>query len=93
MDGATPPPEDVCEQMNSDAADIDVNAAYYLEQINHATNGTAWMIQGEDQVAWIQIRDETCGVGPDPVRCRIRMTHERTHVIIYRHPVPHAPHR
>ena len=92
-DGTTPPPDDVCLQMNADASDLDVNAAYYLEQINHATNGTAWMIPGDDQVAWVQIRDETCRVGPDPLRCHIRMTRERTHVIVYRHPIPHSPHR
>src|ERR1700683_3532639 len=33
-DGKTAPPDDVCRQMNADAADIDVNAAYYLEQTN-----------------------------------------------------------
>jgi uncharacterized protein YecT (DUF1311 family) len=71
-----------CEQMNADAADIDMNAAYYLEQTHHATNGTAWMITGNDQVAWIQVREDACRIGPDPLRCRIRMTRERTHAII-----------
>jgi hypothetical protein len=37
--------------MNADAADMDVTAAYYLEQTHHATNATAWMIEGDDQVA------------------------------------------
>ncbi len=91
--GIPAPPQDVCEQMNADAADIDLDAAYYLEQTNHATNATAWMITGEDQVAWLQVRDKTCRVGPDPLRCRIRMTRERTHAIIKRHPLPHPPHR
>jgi uncharacterized protein YecT (DUF1311 family) len=81
---------DQCEQMNADAADIDLNAAYYLEQTNHATNATAWMIVGPDQVAWIQVRDNTCRVGPDRLGCRIRITRERTHVIITRHPAPHS---
>lgn len=76
------PAEGDCEQMNADAADIDMNAAYYLEQTHHATNGTAWMIAGDDQVAWIQVREDACRVGPDPLRCRIRMTRERTHAII-----------
>jgi uncharacterized protein YecT (DUF1311 family) len=89
-DGTTAPPQDVCEQMNADAADIDLDAAYYLEQTSHVTNATAWMITGEDQVAWIRVRDNTCRAGPDSLRCRIRMTRERTHVIINRHPVPHA---
>lgn len=76
------PAEGDCEQMNADAADIDMNAAYYLEQTHHATNGTAWMIAGDDQVAWIRVRDDTCRVGPDPLRCHIRMTRARTHTIL-----------
>ncbi len=84
---------DDCEQMNADAADIDLTAAYYLDQTNHATNATAWMIVGADQVAWIQVRDNTCRSGPDRLRCRIRMTRERTHVILNQHPVPHPPHK
>jgi len=93
-DGATAPAD--CEQMNADAADIDLDAAYYLEQTDHATNATAWMINGPDQVAWIQVRDDTCRVAPDRLRCRIRVTRERTHVIINRHSVaqlPHKPHK
>jgi len=76
------PAEGECEQMNADAADIDMNAAYYLEQTHHATNGTAWMITGDGQVAWIRVRDNTCNVGPNPLNCRIRMTRQRTHAII-----------
>jgi uncharacterized protein YecT (DUF1311 family) len=80
-----------CEQMNADAADIDMNAAYYLEQTNHATNATAWMITGEDQVAWLRVRDNTCRIGFDPLRCQIRITRVRVHVILRRHPVVHIP--
>ena len=89
-DGSTPPP-DVCDQMNADAAETDMNAAYYLEQVNYATNATAWMIEGDDQVAWIAIRDRTC-IGPNPLPCRIRMTRERTLVIVTRNPIQHIPH-
>jgi hypothetical protein len=90
---ATASPADECQQMNADAADIDLNAAYYLEQTNHATNATAWMIVGEDQVAWIQLRDNTCRIGPDRLSCRIRLTREHTHVILNQHPVLHAAHK
>jgi len=93
VDRATRPPESVCEPMNAEAADIDLTAAYYLNQTHHATNGTAWMITGQDQVAWLQIRDNTCRVGPDPLRCRILMTRGRTRIIIRRNPVPHPLHR
>lgn len=82
-----------CEQLNADAADIDLTAAYYLEQTNHATNATAWMIVGADQTAWIQLRENTCRVGPDRLGCRIRVTRERTHVIINRRSAPQPPHK
>jgi uncharacterized protein YecT (DUF1311 family) len=87
-----PPPPDQCAEMNANAAEIDMNAAYYLEQVNYATNATAWMIQGNDQVAWLAIRDRTC-IGPNPLPCRIRMTRERTRVIVTRTPIVHVPHR
>jgi uncharacterized protein YecT (DUF1311 family) len=79
--------------MNADAADIDMNAAYYLEQTHHATNATAWMIVGDEQVAWIRIRDDACRVGPDPLGCHIRMTREHTHAIVNRQPMPHPAHK
>lgn len=92
VNGTVPAGND-CVVMDADAADLDLNAAYYLEQTHHATNATAWMITGQDQVAWLQVRANTCGAGPDPLGCRIRMTHERTAVIIRRGPVVHPPHR
>jgi hypothetical protein len=90
--GITVAPQPACQQMNADAADIDLDAAYYLEQTHHATNATAYMIRGDDLVAWLQVRDNICRVGPDPLGCRIRMTRQHTHGIIKPHPVPHPPH-
>jgi uncharacterized protein YecT (DUF1311 family) len=87
---ANGPPD--CEQMNADAADTDLDAAFYLDQTNYATNATAWMIVGPEQVAWIQVRDNTCRVRTDRLRCRVRLTHERTHLIINRHAVAQLPH-
>ena len=54
-----------CEQIKADAADLDVTAAYYLEQVHYATNGTAWMI-GPDQQAWLggEGKDVWRGCGP-----------------------------
>jgi uncharacterized protein YecT (DUF1311 family) len=84
--GAAPPPEAACEQMNSDAADADNDAAYYATQTSHKPNATARMIYDADQVAWIGIRDNTCKVGPDRLNCHIRITRERTRVLIgHRH--------
>lgn len=87
---ALPP---ACEQMNADAADVDLNSAYYLEQTHHATNATAWMITDADMAEWIQFRENSCRVGPDRVACRIRMTRERTHTVIAPRPVPQSPHK
>jgi hypothetical protein len=92
---ATPgaPDDDACQQMNADAADIDLTAAYYLDQVNYATNATAWMIVGDEQTIWIRTRDNTCRVGPEPLRCRARLTRERTKVILNRHSGPHPARR
>jgi hypothetical protein len=89
---ASGPADDQCEQMNADAADIDMNAAYYLEQTHHATNATAWMIS-HDETVWIQMRDSACRVDPDPLGCRIRRTREQVHVIVFGHPEPHPGHK
>jgi hypothetical protein len=90
--GYAAPPADVCERMTADAADMDATAAYYLDQIHYATNGTAWTI-GQDQLAWIQTRNNTCGGLADPLGCRIRVSRERVRVFIPRGPVARPPHR
>ena len=85
-----------CDQMNADAADMDMNAASYLEQTHHVTNATAWMITDPDQVAWLQVRDTRCGGVLDPLGCRVILTRERTRVILHappRRPVAHPIHR
>jgi hypothetical protein len=75
---APAPPQDECQALNADAADTDVNAAYFMKETHNQANATAWML-GPDQVAWIGIRERTCGVG---LACRIRVTRERTRVLI-----------
>ena len=75
-----------CQQMNADAADEDEVAAYYLKQVNYATNATAWMI-GPDQTVWLGVRERTCGGVLDPLGCRIRVTREHVRVITGR-PMP-----
>jgi hypothetical protein len=75
-----------CEQMNADAADMDMTAAEYLEQTHHATNATAWMINDPDQLAWLQVRVLTCGGVLDPLGCRITMARARTRVILHAPP-------
>jgi uncharacterized protein YecT (DUF1311 family) len=87
-DGSPAPPADVCEQMNEDAANVDLEAAYFMERTGYASNATARTAVESDQVVWIKLRDETCKEGPERLKCRIRMTHERTRVLIARR---HAP--
>jgi hypothetical protein len=83
------PQGEACEQMDADAADLDEVAAYYLDQVHYRMNATAWMI-GPDQVAWIGVRDRTCGGVADALGCRIRVTREHTRRITGR-PAP-RPH-
>ena len=100
-DGSPAPPPDVCDQMNEDAANVDMEAAYFMERTGYASNATARTAVESDQVEWIKLRDETCRIGPDRLKCRIRMTHERTRALIKRrhssppppHAPPHAPHK
>jgi hypothetical protein len=73
-----PPPQDECQQLNADAADADVNAAYFMKETGNQANATAWML-GPDQVAWIGVREQACGAG---LACRIRVTRTRTRVLI-----------
>ena len=68
----------VCEQLNGNAADDDVNAAYFMNETHNAANATAWML-GPDQIAWVTLRDSRCGAG---LPCRIAMTRERTRMLM-----------
>jgi uncharacterized protein YecT (DUF1311 family) len=78
---APAPPENVCEQMNADAAEVDMNAAYFMHETHNQANATAWML-GQDQVVWIGVRTQTCGVGPGGLPCCIRITRQRTRVLL-----------
>ena len=77
-----------CEQMNADAADSDLTASLYLDQVNYATNATAWMINNPDQVSWVSYRDNTCMAGANPLACRIRLT--RARIAVVRRPMMRA---
>ncbi len=89
-DNAPALPQDVCERMNADAADADMNAAYFMMETGNAANATAWMLEPE-QVAWLGFRERSCGIGPERWGCRIRMTRQRTWVLLGREPVPPRP--
>jgi uncharacterized protein YecT (DUF1311 family) len=77
--GTPPVSPDKCERLNAAAADADMNAAYFMAQTHNAANATAWML-GPDQVAWIGLRERTCGA--DWFACRIRVTRQRTRVLL-----------
>lgn len=78
--GQAVPPANICEQLMDQAADADVNAAYFMHETHNAANATAWML-GPDQTAWLSFRMATCGV---TLACRIRVTRERTRVLLAR---------
>jgi hypothetical protein len=78
-DGSHAPAGDPCEQMNENAADLDLTAAEYLSSVHYATNATAWMASGDDRASWLQVVRTQCGVA---VACRIRITRRRTRAIL-----------
>ncbi len=78
--GMPPPSPDVCQQMNADAADADMNGAYFMRESGNAANATAWRL-ARDQVAWIEMRQSTCGAG---LPCRIAITRRRARILLSR---------
>lgn len=85
-DGTVAPRTGICEELNAEAADLDVTAADYLDQVHHATNATAWMLSPA-QVDWLRVRDSTCGGSLDPLACRITITRRRIRVLTGRAPM------
>jgi hypothetical protein len=83
------PQEDECENANADAADVDMNAADFMAQTDHAANATAWTL-GLLHVQWISpvrvkcvvFRNQRCGTGPHGLICRTRITRERTNILL-----------
>lgn len=76
--GMPPPPPDICQQMNADAADADMNGAYFMKESGNAANATAWRL-APDQAAWIGMRQARCGAG---LECRIVITRRRTRALL-----------
>jgi uncharacterized protein YecT (DUF1311 family) len=86
----TPAPrQDACQEENAQAAEADLNAAYFMKETHNQANATAWMV-GRDQMVWLQVRARSC-VGPDRLACQIRMTRERTWKLIGGPPRPTRP--
>jgi hypothetical protein len=81
--GLAVPPGNACETMNEQAADIDLNTAYYLDQTGHATNSTARMLASGSMNDFMALRTNRCGSVADPIGCRIHMTHEHIHAVVH----------
>ncbi len=82
--GSFPADREACQEMNANAADDDMDAAYFMQKTGNNANATAWML-GPDQIEWLGMRDRSCGAG---LACRIRITHERTRVLMGHPPEP-----
>jgi hypothetical protein len=78
-----PPPQDVCQRLNAEAADADLNAADFMAQTGNAANATAWMLSPE-QTAWIGMRNQSCGIGPGSYLCQVHVTRRRVRLIVGR---------
>jgi|GEM_PF-3865089 len=79
-ENAPAPPENVCAQMDADAAEIDLNAADFVTQSGH---GLAWMLS-PPEVEFIAARNKRCGTGPGLWRCRARLTRQRVRLVVVR---------
>jgi len=86
--GTPAPNQNDCEEMNAEAADADMEAAYFMQQTHNASDATAYMLN-PDQMAWLGLRERTCG---DGLVCRITFTRQRTRVLLG-HPGPLPPGR
>lgn len=82
-ENAPAPPENVCAQMDADAAEIDLNAADFMAQSGHAANAAAWMLSPRE-VEFIAARNKRCGTGPEQWRCRARLTREQVRLVVVR---------
>jgi len=76
-----PPPHAQCEELKAEAAEVDMNAVYSLAKTQNAAYATP-RVQGEDQLAWISLREQSCGLGPAGLQCRLRLTRQRTQALI-----------
>ena len=75
------PPQKTCQQWNSYAADVDLNAAWFMQAKHNAANAMVWGIDRE-LTAWLGVRNQSCGGGPGAMGCRIRMTRRRTRALV-----------
>jgi hypothetical protein len=77
-EGTAAPPEDECEEMNAEAADADMEAAYFMKETGHLSDATAYLLES-DFSAWIALRQRTCGAG---LTCRVVYTRRRVRELL-----------
>jgi len=89
---APAPPQDRCEELNAEAADADMEAAWFMEQSRNAANATAWKTtmgvapgMAPGLGGWIAVRDKRCRSGPNRLQCRIQMTRQQTQTLLTQH--------
>jgi len=69
-----------CQELNAEAADSDLEAAYFMKQTDHLSDATAFLLDPSFN-AWIAFRERTCGNG---LECRIVYTRRRTRELLAR---------
>jgi hypothetical protein len=77
-EGSPAPPEASCMQLNFEAADSDVSAAYFITHARNAANAMGGKV-GKDQTDWMWARIKACG---GSLECRIRKSRERTRELL-----------
>ena len=77
-EGTPAPPQDECEEMNAEAADADMEAAYFMKETGHLSDATAYLLES-DFSAWIALRQRTCGAG---LACRVVYTRRRVRELL-----------
>jgi len=82
---APAPPADTCQQLNAEAAEADMDAAYFMAINNNEANAVVWGLVGRQLATWVELRNQSCNVGPDKLGCRVRMTREHTRMILQEH--------
>lgn len=78
--GMPAPPANECEEMNAEAADADLEAAWFMKATGNRSDATAFLLEPEYD-AWIGWRQRTCGAG---LGCRIVYTRRRTQELLGR---------
>jgi uncharacterized protein YecT (DUF1311 family) len=78
--GMPAPPANECEEMTAEAADADLEAAWFMKATGNRSDATAFLLEPE-YTAWIGWRQGICGAG---LACRIVYTRRRVNELLGR---------